>query len=233
MLASPIILKKWNFASAGGPDSFRQTGPQQFDDLGHPGKILAAALDQVLAAAALAAQQGKDAAADLAQAAGPPAAADNDIGLRGSRVGQHVSAAVEQGGGEETDLGDVEPAELADDQQVRLGAGGVDLEYWLDDVTEKGITSVLVEGGGEVATSFISGGIFGRLVLCYAPAIGGGEAVSWYQRAEPPAWLADEELALSRLEALDNDVAAVYDSPAIAGYLETVTEEEKIVHWAD
>ena len=113
------------------------------------------------------------------------------------------------------------------------GAGGVDLEYWLDDVTEKGITSVLVEGGGEVATSFISGGIFGRLVLCYAPAIGGGEAVSWYQRAEPPAWLADEELALSRLEALDNDVAAVYDSPAIAGYLETVTEEEKIVHWAD
>jgi diaminohydroxyphosphoribosylaminopyrimidine deaminase/5-amino-6-(5-phosphoribosylamino)uracil reductase len=113
------------------------------------------------------------------------------------------------------------------------GPGGVDLEYWLDDVAEKGITSVLVEGGGEVATSFIREGFFERLVLCYAPLVGGAEAVGWYQGEEPPEWLAEEGLALSRLEALDNDVAAVYDSPSIAGYLETVTEEEKIVHWTD
>jgi len=113
------------------------------------------------------------------------------------------------------------------------GPGGVDLEYWLDDVAEKGITSVLVEGGGEVATSFIREGLFERLVLCYAPVVGGADAVGWYQGTEPPEWLAEEGLALTRLEALDNDVAAVYDSPSISAYLETVREEEKIVHWSD
>jgi diaminohydroxyphosphoribosylaminopyrimidine deaminase/5-amino-6-(5-phosphoribosylamino)uracil reductase len=113
------------------------------------------------------------------------------------------------------------------------GTGGVDLEYWLEDVVAKGITSVLVEGGGEVATSFIREGFFERLVVCYAPLFGGGESVSWYQGAAPPEWLADEGLVLSRLEALDNDIAAVYDTRAIAFYLETLTREEKIVHWAD
>ncbi len=113
------------------------------------------------------------------------------------------------------------------------GPGGVDLEYWMDDVAERGITSVLVEGGGEVATSFIREGLFERLVLCYAPALGGGEAVGWYQSAAPPGWLAEEGLSLTRLDALDNDFAAVYDSRPIARYLETVTEEEKIVHWTD
>lgn len=113
------------------------------------------------------------------------------------------------------------------------GPGGVDLDYWLDDVGEKGITSVLVEGGGEVATSFIREGFFERLVLCYAPLLGGVESVGWYQGAEPPEWLDEEGLRLSRVEKLDGDVAAVYDAGAIAGYLEAVTKEEKIVHWAD
>lgn len=109
---------------------------------------------------------------------------------------------------------------------------GVDLRYWLEDVSKRNISSVLVEGGGEVATAFLQERLFERLVLCYAPLISGQSGVSWYQDGRGPIWLAKGELVLARCEVMDGDLVAVYDSRKIGEYLAAVTEEERVVHWA-
>jgi diaminohydroxyphosphoribosylaminopyrimidine deaminase/5-amino-6-(5-phosphoribosylamino)uracil reductase len=112
------------------------------------------------------------------------------------------------------------------------GLHGVDLRFWLEDVSTKGITSVIVEGGGEVATAFLEEGIIERLVLCYAPLISGQSGVSWYEDGRGPSWLARGELALKSCAKMDDDIVLVYDSRRIGEYLAAVTEEETIVHWA-
>jgi len=56
--------------------------------------------------------------------------------------------------------------------------GRVDLEALLGWMGERGIDSVLVEGGGEVAWSFLSRGLVHKLYLFYGPVvIGGRDAV--------------------------------------------------------
>jgi diaminohydroxyphosphoribosylaminopyrimidine deaminase/5-amino-6-(5-phosphoribosylamino)uracil reductase len=109
---------------------------------------------------------------------------------------------------------------------------GVDLRFWFEDILAKGISSVLVEGGGEVATSFLENGLLERFVLCYAPLISGQSGVAWYQDGRGPQWLARDEFTLTHCEAMENDLVAVYDSRKIGEYLAVVTEEERIVHWA-
>jgi diaminohydroxyphosphoribosylaminopyrimidine deaminase/5-amino-6-(5-phosphoribosylamino)uracil reductase len=112
------------------------------------------------------------------------------------------------------------------------GPHGVDLRFWLEDVSTKEITSVIVEGGGEVATAFLGDGIIERLVLCYAPLVSGQSGVAWYQDGRGPHWLARGELTLTSCTPMDDDLVLVYDSRRIGGYLAAVTEEETIVHWA-
>jgi len=59
--------------------------------------------------------------------------------------------------------------------KVRPGAsGGVDVSAVLADLSARGIGSVLVEGGGDVAWSFLEAGAVDRLVLFIAPKILGG-----------------------------------------------------------
>lgn len=110
------------------------------------------------------------------------------------------------------------------------GPGGVDLDYWLDDVAARGITSVLVEGGGEVATSFLSGGFVDRLVLCWAPLVAGEESPAWYQGAAPPEGLGSDAFALVGVERLGDDLAAVYDARELSAYLDMATKEDGFVH---
>jgi diaminohydroxyphosphoribosylaminopyrimidine deaminase / 5-amino-6-(5-phosphoribosylamino)uracil reductase len=110
--------------------------------------------------------------------------------------------------------------------------GGVSLSAWRDDVTRRGITSVLVEGGGAIATSFIAQGIFERLVLAYAPLIGGTGGVLWYQERRAPGWLTKGELILRHQWAMDDDLIAVYDTKKISEYLSIVTDESAIARWA-
>jgi diaminohydroxyphosphoribosylaminopyrimidine deaminase/5-amino-6-(5-phosphoribosylamino)uracil reductase len=112
------------------------------------------------------------------------------------------------------------------------GPHGVDLRFWLEDVSTKEITSVIVDGGGEVATAFLGDGIIERLVLCYAPLVSGQSGVAWYQDGRGPHWLARGELTLTSCTPMDDDLVLVYDSRRIGGYLAAVTEEETIVHWA-
>jgi diaminohydroxyphosphoribosylaminopyrimidine deaminase/5-amino-6-(5-phosphoribosylamino)uracil reductase len=109
---------------------------------------------------------------------------------------------------------------------------GVDLRFWLEDVSTKGITSVLVEGGGEVATSFLENGLIERLVISYAPLISGQSGVAWYQDGRGPQWLAPGEFVLVRCEAMDDDLVAIYDSRRIGEHFAAVTQEAEIVHWS-
>jgi diaminohydroxyphosphoribosylaminopyrimidine deaminase/5-amino-6-(5-phosphoribosylamino)uracil reductase len=112
------------------------------------------------------------------------------------------------------------------------GPHGVDLRFWIEDVSAKGITSVIVEGGGEVATAFLGDGLVDRLVLCYAPLVSGQSGVAWYQDGRGPHWLARGELVLRSHAALEGDIVLVYDSRKMEDYYSTVIEEDAIVHWA-
>lgn len=57
------------------------------------------------------------------------------------------------------------------------GAVGVDLEWVLAQLGERNVTSLLVEGGGDVHASFLFGGFAHRVAFFYAPkVIGGREA---------------------------------------------------------
>lgn len=101
--------------------------------------------------------------------------------------------------------------------------GGVDLSSWVEDISKRGIVSVLVEGGGMVSTSLIREGLFDRLVLFYAPLISGCDGVSWYRDGDVPAWLDHGELNNVRLESFGDDIMAVYDRRRMSGYIDMVT----------
>lgn len=53
-------------------------------------------------------------------------------------------------------------------------SGQIDLRWLLRRLGQEGVTSLLVEGGGEVHASFLSQGLAHRLVFFYAPKIVGG-----------------------------------------------------------
>jgi diaminohydroxyphosphoribosylaminopyrimidine deaminase/5-amino-6-(5-phosphoribosylamino)uracil reductase len=53
-------------------------------------------------------------------------------------------------------------------------AGGIDLRWLLRQLGAEAVTSLLVEGGGEVNASFLLGGLAQRIVFFYAPKILGG-----------------------------------------------------------
>ena len=58
-------------------------------------------------------------------------------------------------------------------------SGGVPLDHLARALAEQGITSVLVEGGGQVHASLLHAGLADELVLYIAPKIVGGPAPSW------------------------------------------------------
>jgi diaminohydroxyphosphoribosylaminopyrimidine deaminase/5-amino-6-(5-phosphoribosylamino)uracil reductase len=58
-------------------------------------------------------------------------------------------------------------------------AGRVDLGDLLAKLAARGITHLLVEGGGEVSASFLRAGAVDRLVLFVAPKMVGGDGVPW------------------------------------------------------
>ncbi len=66
--------------------------------------------------------------------------------------------------------------------------GGVDLAALGVALAGKGITSVLVEGGGEVHASFLAAGLADEIELHVAPKVLGG-------RSGGPAWVGGEEVA--------------------------------------
>ncbi len=53
--------------------------------------------------------------------------------------------------------------------------GGVSLRHLMGGLAERGVVSVLVEGGGEVFSDFVSNGFVDHVVACVAPKFIGGE----------------------------------------------------------
>jgi diaminohydroxyphosphoribosylaminopyrimidine deaminase/5-amino-6-(5-phosphoribosylamino)uracil reductase len=57
--------------------------------------------------------------------------------------------------------------------------GRVSIEGLLDELGERGITSLLVEGGAAIHASFLKAGLVDEVRLFVAPRIVGGEGLSW------------------------------------------------------
>jgi len=135
---------------------------------------------------------------------------------------------------EEADAARIEELEGAGAEITRLppGEGGLDLHAWRRDLTVRGITSVLVEGGARIATSMIKAGIPDRLVFFHAPVVAGAGEKEWYLDEQPPAFGGDPpavggDLSLSYVEVIDGDVMTVYDRKHVTGYLEAVTRDKE------
>jgi len=90
-------------------------------------------------------------------------------------------------------------------------AGGkVDLEALLQWLGERGIDSVLVEGGGEVAWSFVSRGLVRKFYLFYGPVvIGGRDAVPGVGGDGFPDLDGAARLEIRRVERLGADLLVV------------------------
>ena len=132
----------------------------------------------------------------------------------------------------DADAGKISELEKARPEIVRLpyGDGGLDLHAWRHDLREKGITSVLVEGGARIATSMMKAGIPDRLVLFQAPLIAGDGETGWYVDDLPPD---NGGLNLSYMEVIGGDIMTVYDRDHVTGYLDAVTKEGGNVYRAD
>jgi diaminohydroxyphosphoribosylaminopyrimidine deaminase/5-amino-6-(5-phosphoribosylamino)uracil reductase len=111
--------------------------------------------------------------------------------------------------------------------------GELNLSTWLNDVGDRGIVSVLVEGGGRVATSILREDLAERIVIIYAPFVSGESGVALYGDRSAPGWLDRGELVPVRLELLEEDAVLIYDRRRIIDYLRFVTEEEVLVHGID
>jgi diaminohydroxyphosphoribosylaminopyrimidine deaminase/5-amino-6-(5-phosphoribosylamino)uracil reductase len=133
---------------------------------------------------------------------------------------------------EGADAAKIAGLEEAGAEIVRLprGEGGLDLDAWRSDLSARGITSVLVEGGARIATSMMRAGIPDRLVLFHAPRIAGAGETGWYEADAPPEL---SDLNLSYIEVIGADVMTVYDRHHVTEYLDTVTKENSDVYRAD
>lgn len=59
--------------------------------------------------------------------------------------------------------------------QVASGPAGIDISDALSALARAGLTRVLVEGGGQIAASFIRAGLVDRIAWFHAPAVMGGD----------------------------------------------------------
>ena len=103
--------------------------------------------------------------------------------------------------------------------------GGIDLKRWVDDISGRGVSSVLVEGGARITTSFLKEGLADRMVLFFAPRISGKKGLSLFQSDQEPDWIKRGGLKPSYVSLSGSDIMAVYDSPKVNGYFERLTED--------
>jgi diaminohydroxyphosphoribosylaminopyrimidine deaminase / 5-amino-6-(5-phosphoribosylamino)uracil reductase len=77
------------------------------------------------------------------------------------------------------------PAPGVEMLRCRGRGGRVDLPDLLDRLARRGVTSLLVEGGAQVAGSFLEAGLVDRLLLFLAPRVAGSDGISWAGRGGP------------------------------------------------
>lgn len=101
--------------------------------------------------------------------------------------------------------------------------GGVALSALLEKLGEEGVGSLLVEGGGRVAASFLREEAVERMHLLYAPVLFGARGVEGFPGPRPPAgagW------RIAGREALGRDTLLELESPSLVGLIDRAAVPE-------
>ena len=94
--------------------------------------------------------------------------------------------------------------------QGPVGEAGVDLSWLLERMGDEGYDSLLVEGGGELAWSFLDQGLVDKIRFFYAPRIiGGRDAISGVSGTGRETVDEGIELAELELERVGDDISVV------------------------
>ena len=88
-----------------------------------------------------------------------------------------------------------------------LSKEGLDLIYVLDELGGRGLRGLLVEGGGETATSFVRTGLADKLTLFYAPKLLGSEGVPMIGALRATKVAESLQFSVSDVERVGDDVA--------------------------
>jgi len=102
---------------------------------------------------------------------------------------------------------------------------GLDLRAWRDDVSDKGISSVLIEGGAGISTSILREGLVDIFYLFTAARVSGGGGLSWYGGPGEPEWIRDGGLSLERAEPSGGDAMAVYYSDLVRNHFDELRKD--------
>jgi diaminohydroxyphosphoribosylaminopyrimidine deaminase/5-amino-6-(5-phosphoribosylamino)uracil reductase len=101
------------------------------------------------------------------------------------------------------------------------GAGGISLPHLISELGRRAITSVMIEGGGRLATAALQAGIVDKLVLMFAPILIGGRKAPTLLQGEGIEKLT-EALSIKQLT-----VERIGDDVLLGGYL-----IEPVAPWA-
>lgn len=102
-------------------------------------------------------------------------------------------------------------------------SGRVDPTALLEHLEGEGIGSVLVEGGGRVAASFLREEAVERMHLLYAPVLFGPDGVEGFPEVRPAA---EEGWRISARAALGRDTLLELESPALADLVDRAARPE-------
>ncbi len=91
------------------------------------------------------------------------------------------------------------------------GAGHPEPGAVVAELGRRGLTRVLLEGGGRVAASYLAAGLVDRLVWFHAPRIIGGDGVPAVTSIGVTELERAPSFARTRLEAVATDVVAIYE----------------------
>lgn len=100
------------------------------------------------------------------------------------------------------------------------GAGGISLPHLITELGRRAITSVMIEGGGRLATAVLQAGVVDKLVLMFAPILIGGKKAPTLLQGEGIEKLT-EALCIKQLT-----VERIGDDVLLEGYL-----IEPVVPW--
>ncbi len=107
----------------------------------------------------------------------------------------------------ETQIKNLNPAEIINCQTTNAG---LDLEFILQDLAKRGITRILVEGGSQVATSFLASGLVDRLLVFRAPIIIGNDGIAAISPMNNILLVDAPKLNLKHIQMLDDNILEEY-----------------------
>ena len=100
-------------------------------------------------------------------------------------------------------------------ESVEGGEGGLDLARALDVLGERGLRSILVEGGGKLASAMLARGLVRRQYLIYAPTVLGPDGVASFGaavEAEAGEWRVVDRSSLGRDSLLELEDSRALDA---------------------